>query len=48
MIYQRFLPENERSHLCTQCRTCAAKCPQGIEISSWMLRVHEAMGEKKQ
>jgi predicted aldo/keto reductase-like oxidoreductase len=46
--YQRFLPENEQAHLCTQCRTCEEKCPQKIEISSWMPRVHDALGEKKQ
>jgi uncharacterized protein len=45
--YQRFFPEDERSHLCTQCRTCEEKCPQAIEISSWMPRIHEALGEKK-
>jgi predicted aldo/keto reductase-like oxidoreductase len=45
--YQRFFPENERSNLCTQCRTCEEKCPQKIEISAWMPRVHDALGEKK-
>ena len=47
MSYQRFFPENERAHLCTQCRTCEEKCPQKIEISAWMPRVHDALGEKK-
>jgi hypothetical protein len=47
VIYERFVPENERAHLCTQCRACEEKCPQGIEISAWMPRVHDALGEKK-
>jgi predicted aldo/keto reductase-like oxidoreductase len=47
VIYERFVPENERSDLCTQCRTCEEKCPQKIEISAWMPRVREALGEKK-
>jgi predicted aldo/keto reductase-like oxidoreductase len=45
--YQRFFPENERALLCTQCRTCEEKCPQGIEISAWIPRVDAALGEKK-
>jgi len=45
--YQRFFPENERANLCTQCRTCEEKCPQKIEISAWMPRIHDALGEKK-
>jgi predicted aldo/keto reductase-like oxidoreductase len=46
-LYQRFLPEDERSDRCTQCRVCEEKCPQKIEISVWMPRVHDALGEKK-
>jgi uncharacterized protein len=39
--YGRFLAEGERASACTACRECEEKCPQAIEISSWMPKVHE-------
>lgn len=32
---------------CIACGECEDKCPQNIEISTWMPRVHEVLGEDK-
>jgi len=40
--YERF---GKRAQNCTACRECEDKCPQGIEISQWMARVHRVLGE---
>ncbi|HED24353.1 MAG TPA: aldo/keto reductase, partial [Firmicutes bacterium] len=32
---------------CIACGECEEKCPQHIEISTWMPRVHEVLGEDK-
>jgi uncharacterized protein len=42
-VLYSMVPEGERASACTACRECEAKCPQGIEISEWMPRVHQTM-----
>lgn len=42
--YEHLRPE-ERASACMQCLDCEAKCPQHIEISNWMGRIHEVLGE---
>ncbi len=43
--YLRFMDENERANLCIQCRTCKEKCPQNINISDWMPKIHSVLSE---
>jgi len=38
-----FMPAEKRASQCVACRQCEALCPQGIEISQWMPRVHEEL-----
>jgi hypothetical protein len=35
----------ERASECTGCKTCEEKCPQKIEISSWMPKVDNVIGK---
>jgi len=37
------LPAEEKADVCTQCRQCEDLCPQQIEVSDWLVRVHEAL-----
>jgi len=41
------VPEGARAGNCQACRECEEKCPQEIEISEWMTRVHAVLGEGK-
>jgi uncharacterized protein len=41
--YNTFIPEKVRAKQCVQCALCEEKCPQGIKISEWMPKVHEAL-----
>jgi len=43
-LYERFGRNAEK---CTQCGECEDSCPQGIEVSRWMPRVHRVLGEGK-
>ena len=43
--YNSWLSEDQRASECIQCRECEEKCPQGILISEWMVRVHAVLGE---
>ena len=36
MSYDMFLDEGERADQCTACGDCLDKCPQGIDIPTWM------------
>jgi predicted aldo/keto reductase-like oxidoreductase len=45
ITYTRWFPENERADKCTQCKTCEKKCPQKINISEQMPRVHKALSK---
>ena len=42
-MYQRFVPEGQRAEDCIACRECESKCPQQIQISDWMVNVHEVL-----
>jgi predicted aldo/keto reductase-like oxidoreductase len=42
--YER-IAEGERASACIACRECEEKCPQQIEISEWMVHVHDVLGE---
>jgi predicted aldo/keto reductase-like oxidoreductase len=44
-IYEHLHPE-ERACECAQCLQCEDLCPQHIEISEWMKRIHAVLGEK--
>ena len=44
-LYNWHMPEGERAAACIACRECEEKCPQQIEISEWMPRVHERLTE---
>ena len=43
-LYREFVPDEEKAEACIGCRECEEKCPQGIEISDWMPRIHEKLG----
>jgi predicted aldo/keto reductase-like oxidoreductase len=42
-LYNYHMPKGERADACVACGECEEKCPQQIEISEWMERVHEAL-----
>jgi predicted aldo/keto reductase-like oxidoreductase len=44
--YQR-IAEGARASDCIQCRECEELCPQKIEISAWMPKIHEVLGVGK-
>jgi predicted aldo/keto reductase-like oxidoreductase len=46
-VYDRFFNPKERACNCIQCMVCEDKCPQKIEISAWMPKVHASLGEGK-
>ena len=37
-----------RAAACVECGVCDAKCPQQIQISSWMPTVHQVLGEGRE
>jgi predicted aldo/keto reductase-like oxidoreductase len=39
--------ESERANTCKDCKECEEKCPQKIEISGLMPKVHTALQEGK-
>ncbi|MBN2344658.1 MAG: aldo/keto reductase [Deltaproteobacteria bacterium] len=41
--YNTFVPEGHRAEDCTACAQCEDRCPQNIEISTWMPKVHETL-----
>ncbi|MCK5803667.1 MAG: aldo/keto reductase [Lentisphaeria bacterium] len=43
-IIYSLLPEESRASGCVGCKVCEERCPQGIEISAWMPKVHEELG----
>ncbi len=45
--YVRFLSEAQRAGACSACGECEDKCPQGIEISKLLPKVHAVLGEGK-
>ena len=42
--YGIFLQPEERAAECTECGECLEKCPQHIEISTWMPVVNDVLG----
>jgi predicted aldo/keto reductase-like oxidoreductase len=44
--YEHLRPE-ERANNCGKCLNCEGLCPQHIEVSSWMERIHPILGEKQ-
>jgi hypothetical protein len=46
-LYNYHMPEAERASACIACGECEAKCPQQIQISDWMERVHETLSTKE-
>jgi predicted aldo/keto reductase-like oxidoreductase len=44
-VYARFISEKERASACIQCGECEEKCPQKIEISKLMPKVHAVLGK---
>jgi predicted aldo/keto reductase-like oxidoreductase len=47
-LYNWHMPEGERAEACIACGECEEKCPQQIEISDWMSRVHETLSFKEE
>jgi predicted aldo/keto reductase-like oxidoreductase len=47
-LYNWHMPEGERAEACIACGECEEKCPQQIEISEWMSRVHETLSFKEE
>jgi hypothetical protein len=45
-VNARFFPEDQRADKCIKCDICLEKCPQHIEISDWMEKVHEFLTAK--
>lgn len=45
MSYRMFFPDEQKANKCTACKLCEEKCPQKIEISDWMVKIHKALGE---
>ncbi len=40
--YLYHTPDANKAGACTGCRECEDQCPQGIPISEWMPKIHEA------
>lgn len=43
--YKVWMKPEDRASACTACKECEAKCPQKIEISSWMPKVDNVIGK---
>ena len=41
-VYIWHMRESEQAKSCVGCKVCEEKCPQQINISEWMPRIHEA------
>ena len=39
--YNNGVPENNRANLCAACQECEEKCPQGILVSEWMVKIDQ-------
>jgi len=44
-FYNNWMDKKTRADICTQCKECEEKCPQKIEISSWMPKIDAVMGK---
>jgi predicted aldo/keto reductase-like oxidoreductase len=45
--YKQWIKDDQKASCCIQCNDCLPKCPQNIDISSWMPVVDEVLGEGK-
>lgn len=45
--YSLYLAQSERSDKCIGCKECEDKCPQKIQISSWMPKISEMLSPGK-
>jgi predicted aldo/keto reductase-like oxidoreductase len=43
IVYNRWLPVEENANNCLDCKDCEALCPQQIQISDWMPKIHQAL-----
>lgn len=43
MGYNRWFPEEEHADQCIECLECEDKCPQQIDITTWLPKVHELL-----
>ncbi len=41
--YNQYVPRTSRADFCQECGECEEKCPQDIEIASWMEKVDETL-----
>ncbi len=46
-VYNNFVGETERAANCIQCDECLEKCPQNIQISSWMPVIEDVLGKNQ-
>jgi hypothetical protein len=44
--YNNFVPVNNRANLCVTCQECEEKCPQGIIVSEWMVKIDQIFAAK--
>jgi predicted aldo/keto reductase-like oxidoreductase len=42
--YKRWIPDDQKAAICIQCDECLSKCPQQIQISTWLPVVEEVLG----
>jgi len=42
--YKNWIPNDQKAAQCIQCDECLSKCPQHIQISTWMPVVEEVLG----
>jgi len=45
--YRNWIRDENKASQCIECGECLSKCPQHIEISSWMPHVAEVLGQDK-
>jgi len=45
--YKRWIPDDQKAAVCIQCDECLSKCPQQIQISTWLPVVEEVLGLKR-
>ena len=44
--YNNFVPVNNRANLCVACQECEEKCPQGILVNEWMVKIDQIFAAK--
>lgn len=46
-VYNTFIKPENRASACVSCSICETKCPQKINISQWMPKIHKVLGENE-